>query len=630
MKVKKILILALTAVLCVTSLSFVTFMSASEPAQTKTPSEMFAPSLIYTGFAEDKVIETAEYSADDWKTFASYTTKANIMVSEWDTPEDFFFPFDITTYYRTTDKTPVGAILYVIGHMIPRVGTESDVDIINDYLDEGYVVSVVDFLDNENTVNPYIDAAVGLLRYEYAMKNKFIGDLYHDDLKYDTFVLPAGYRMVRNIEYFDVPKQAAEGTLEYIVTCYNKAATKNTINNSDTGVTWAKAETLDDVIMPNGLPINDVESGNYDKFLKYRLDIYYPSNPDAEIPLFVLASSSDKRAQFNSTSVFDRLQGPGSLFRGYALAVYDHEYTSFMLGRDSWGHIDSAGFTLQSANGVKTHTAAIRCLKYYAEDYGYSNEIIGVMGHSKSSYVVTLSGNDPYSFYESSPYTGYNRGASYGDQPHLTYRDGTPISSDITCVYHSMGAGSINRRHFLTSSNIPTFIACGVKDNANPAPRDYWEEEFNDYQALGIPFAGVYMPEVGHSYPPYVVDTIYGYNYYNTFWAFFDYYLKGEAPQVMYTGIEVDGTVDTDDKGLFIYFSAPITEWSLLKSVSVKDANGREVEGTWLADCGNTRWIFNSDDLVPGQQYTLTLKDTAADINGTVIKEGFVKSFTVK
>ena len=365
--------------------------------------------------------------------------------------------------------------------------------------------------------------------------------------------------------------------------------------------------------------------------MKYRLDIYYPSNPKdgVDVPVFAFASSNYMRTQFNTTDVVDRLFSAGALFNGYALAVYDHEYTPFMLGRDSWKHINNT-FSLQSANGVKTHTAAIRCIKYHAEDYGYSNEKIGVAGHSKASYAVTLSGPNPDKFYESGVYSGQKRGDSYGDQPFLTYRNGTPISSDVVCLYHSMGAGSINRQHFLTPSNVPTYIACGVLDDANPAPRDYWEQEFKDYQEMGIPFAAAYMPEVGHTYPTNTADPIYGYNYYKSVRAFFDYYLKGIAPEVMYTGIEVDGTVDMDDKGLFIYFSAPITEWSLLKSVSVTDASGNEVEGTWIADCGGSRWVFETDAFVTGREYELTLNDTAADINGTVIKEGIIRTFEVK
>ena len=138
------------------------------------------------------------------------------------------------------------------------------------------------------------------------------------------------------------------------------------------------------------------------------------------------------------------------------------------------------------------------------------------------------------------------------------------------------------------------------------------------------------MPEVGHTLPYYLADPIYGYVYYNAVCAFFDYYLNGAAPEVMYTGIESDGTVDADDKGLFIYFSAPITEWSFLENISVTDKNGKEVNGTWIADCGSTRWIFDTDCLIVGAQYTLTLDDGAADINNSTVKEGLTKTFTVK
>ena len=112
--------------------------------------------------------------------------------------------------------------------------------------------------------------------------------------------------------------------------------------------------------------------------------------------------------------------------------------------------------------------------------------------------------------------------------------------------------------------------------------------------------------------------------------AFIAYYLKGAAPEVVYTGIESNGIVDIDDKGLFIYFSAPITEWSLLRSVSVTDANGDEVEGTWFADCGGSRWVFKTDFFIKGDEYTVTLEDTAADMNGVTVKEGFTKSFEAK
>lgn len=626
----RILLVILAVVICLSSLSIGLYASATEPAKTVTPSEMFDKELIYTEFEDEKKAERSISSAD-WKSFGSYSNK-DANWSTWDDQEFFTLPCKLTTYYRTTEaEAPKGAIIYVVGHLEPRVGTESDVAIINDYLNEGYVVVLTDFLDGENAVSPYLDSATGILHHEVAVNGQFVGEYYKDDFKYDTFVLPAGYRMVRDIPYFDINQSASKGTIERIKSVYNADTIQKRIANM--GKDWGKATTIDEVMMPNGFPINDVESGNYDKYMKYRLDIFYPSfdpnNPkeSTEVPVFAWAHSGT-RSQISPKAV-GGLFVTGALFGGYALAVYDHEWNPLMLGRDAWAY--TSGFTIQDQNGVKTHTAAIRCIKSLAKEYGYSNEKIGVVGHSKSSYTVTLGGPNPDQFYESFVYSGQKRGDNYGDQPFLYYEDGTPISSDVTCIYHSMGAGSIRRQHFLTPANVPTYIACGVLDNADPAPRDYWEQEFKDYQEMDIPFAAAYMPEVGHTFPTNTIDPIYGYNYYKSARAFFDYYLKGVAPEVMYTGIETDGTVDMDDKGLFIYFSAPITEWSLLSGVSVTDASGNKVDGEWIADCGNMRWFFETNDFVAGNEYTLALADcTAADINDSAVTEGFTKTFTAK
>ena len=192
-----------------------------------------------------------------------------------------------------------------------------------------------------------------------------------------------------------------------------------------------------------------------------------------------------------------------------------------------------------------------------------------------------------------------------------------------------MGYGTINRGLYLSPENSPTFIACGVLDNASPAPRDYWEQEYIDYSTTGIPFAAAYMPNVGHTLPYYVIDPIYGYNYYEFFCAFFDYYLKDASPIVAYTGIEVDGKVDIDDKGLFIYFSAPITEWSLIKNVSVTDSNGNVVSGEWIGDCGGLKWNFVSNELVRNQTYTLRIETSTSDINGNSLDSTYESIFTI-
>lgn len=618
MKLKVVLTLILVVALCIPFLTFGTSISAENDA--------YKTSLIYDEFSADKIAENS-INKETWYNLESYKNQWSGFYS-LETPELFMLDCKLTAYYRNRDaEKPTGAIIYAVGHGAERIGTESDLTIIEDFLNDGYIVIVTDFLNNPAAVSPAIDGAISALGYEIRICKNFVGDFYHEDLKAYTFFVPAGYRLERDVPFFDVLESGAKGVIETTIDAWNHDNTKAVVEGM--GIAWTKADSLDDMIVPNGKPINDVDSGNYDNFFVYKMDIVYPSMPaeGVEVPVLAHGASGSPRSIFSE--LVQRISPFGFLMRGYAYVIYEHEYKPYMITNEGYGQIDGAGYTLTPYLAAKFHSAAMRCIKYHADEFGYSNEKIGVMGHSKSAISAITSNPHPELLSEHVIYSGYKQGDVYGDQPYLTYKDGTPISSAAACVYHSMGYGSITREKFLTPANVPTFIACGVKDNATPAPRDYWEQEFKDYSEAGIPFAAAYMPEVGHTYPPYLIDPIYGYNYYTAFCAFFDYNLKGSAPQIMYTGIEVDGKVNTSDKGLFIYFSAPITEWSLLKSVSVTE-NGVPVEGEWIANCGGMMWTFVSDELISSKQYTLTVNTSAADINGNSLKTGYEKAFTVK
>ena len=60
-------------------------------------------------------------------------------------------PISVCTYCKlepskTNNDTDV--IIYVLGSEIERIGTERDVDILRDLLDEGYIVITLDYLDD--------------------------------------------------------------------------------------------------------------------------------------------------------------------------------------------------------------------------------------------------------------------------------------------------------------------------------------------------------------------------------------------------------------------------------------------------------------------------------------------------
>ena len=72
-------------------------------------------------------------------------------------------------------------------------------------------------------------------------------------------------------------------------------------------------------------------------------------------------------------------------------------------------------------------------------------------------------------------------------------------------------------------------------------------------------------------------------------------------------------------------------------TVEFKPATASAEEKLSSFDSDLKYYYINSDktytpvyQFVKGEEYELTLNDTAADINGTVIKEGIAKSFTVK
>ena len=235
---------------------------------------------------------------------------------------------------------------------------------------------------------------------------------------------------------------------------------------------------------------------------------------------------------------------------------------------------------------------------------------------------------------------GTPKGETYGAQPFLEYKDGTPISDDILCCYHSMGSGSLRYDRFLTSSNVPTLIACGQYDTGNAY--ESWELEKSAYEKRGGEYIALDMAHVGHDFP-YGDDVCFDFNHYEAFCKFFDYHLKGTAPEILYTSV-VNGTLKemvttTNPKSnpwsarecntLFVQFSAAVTEWSFLKAVSVVDGNGKEVEGTWYTEGKGTKWIFGGE-LEEGEKYVLTIKDgVVADKNGVTVEKGLEQSFAL-
>ena len=545
--------------------------------------------------------------------------------------DDFGMQADVTTYADSSVSANNALILYVINHCGEYPGTESDQSIIADLLAEGFVVSVIDYKNNPLAVSPNIESSVQVLRNE--MKTgKYIGSCSIDEKK--TYVVPAGYRIARNLTYFEISKHSSQEAIDKILDVWNNDATmikrvSEKGYNLDENGNWIKADSVYDIVMKDGTKMTDED-------MELKLDIIYPSKPVSEVPVAVLASSGTPRS--DNSAFVERQHTTGFMFRGYATACYDHEYLPFLnLDMNGWPMIND--YTFQKYDGVKTHTAAMRCIKYYADKYKYSDTKIGVYGHSKASWCSLLSNPDS----ENLPENSNTACAPLGEQPFLTDMYGNPINADVTCVYHSMGNGSRRFDKYLTNQNVPTMIALVQQDTGDGC--QYWENEKAAYLKSGIEYLALDMEDIGHNYPN-GDDTVYDYNRYSAFCKFFDYYLKDTAPEILYTSVN-DGQLkaiktttaqysasDTanhwkviEGDKLFVQFVAPVTEWTFLDAVSLKDSNGNEVAGEWYAEGNGNRWVFGGK-LTEGESYTLSVADnTVKDKYGRVAEKGITAEF---
>lgn len=581
---------------------------------------------------------------------ALYEAFENVRVGEMRTYTDSFgMTVGISVYAKgPTDLAPV--VLYVIRHSGEYPGRARDEDVVGDLLDEGYIVVLLDYGHHPLAVSPRIEKSVQVIRLSMIRSNAYLEGLGYDKTK--TYIVPSGYRLVRDLVYFDIAAQSSREALDATVRTWN---TQSSVAKAvferfgeshayDTGRTNArgeivyalrdevKAKTVYDILMKDGRKMTDAD-------MRLSMDLIYPADPspDAEIPVIALAASTTPRnGSTASLQHEERIQHAGFLFRGYAVVTYDHDYVPFMNADvGGWRHLEPF-YTIQNYDGTKTHTAAIRCIKYWADTYKYSKTAIGVFGHSKASWCSLLSHPDAEALPEESGLC-----PPRGPQPFLHDADGMSINAAITCCYHSMGNGSARFEKYLTERNVPTVICNGQKDSGSG--NRYWEAEREAYRKSGTEFLAIPMIDRGHTYP-IGNDPIYEYNRYVAFYKFFDYHLKGTAPEILYTSVKGGRLWDVrttpekytstsrhweivEGEELFVQFVAPVTEESFLGATTLSDGLGNRVEGNWRAEGRGNKWIFTGT-LAPGGEYTLTIQDNAVlDVHGRRVEKGITVTF---
>ncbi|MBE7053663.1 MAG: hypothetical protein E7391_05240 [Ruminococcaceae bacterium] len=524
----------------------------------------------------------------------------------------------INTYVNETDED-TAVIVYVMNHGMQRVGTESDVSIIKSFLDEKEIVVTVDYRNNPNAVSPKVEYSVKSIMDDIWNSKKYVAGY-----KYKTgtiFSVPQGNRIKRDVKFFSLYENASVGTKEAIVASWNTDAFKNAHgkkipacegNNYEGG--WFEATDISQLVKQDGMPIDP----------DLKMDIVYPSIPKVEAPVFMHASSWQRRSecQINAYDI-------GLGLRGYATVIYDHEY--FPMARDDHYGYYGGAYGVAPTNGVKVQTAAARCVKYYADEFGYANDHLMAMGHSKGSYTSYLGRSNPEAQSEMRIYEGFNdNGETYGPQPFLKDKNGNDLSGNVQLVYTSMGEGSNMFDKLLNETSVPHVIACGIFDDFGAW--NYWEEEQAAYIKWDIPHLAISMTDMGHSLP-YGVDPDLKYDRFDAALDFFDYYLKpinASKPKVVYTYPAYDEKNYDGKKDIIVKLTAPTDLEEFKENVSVVNADtNKEVSGVWTKCAGSTEFHFVTDEFVNKNTYTIKVSSEMAAKDGETFESDVSSSFKV-
>lgn len=569
---KKIICLVIVVIMCLSALPLVA--SAEANAFTATDNKA-------TFFDGDFSNQWREAYTLDHITY-TYTSSKYDNGSQTLVDCDVDIEITVLSLSETTySKTPTA--LYPMNFTGAYACTkEQNVDRINDLLDQGFIVAVVDFKNHENAVSPYLDWLIQYLRMNTASFVKFTSARYTSDI----YVVPQGYGVVRHVSYYDIGANAPEGILDKVTNDFNgrsgstfrfqkgpvgedRIPHEYLVYQADNGtlIPYSQAKN-DETLVKDGKLVNPEKwYGNAQNAyecvrpdtspidLHLYVDIIYPVyNMGADV-VMVASSSQNNMSVVNN---FCRPMDVSAVIRGYAVAIYEHPYMP-MSRADHYDYFDS--YSLMGYLGNKSHAAAVRCVRYYADTYGYGKENYASMGISKMAQTGVLTAPEPeaipewnvlgsytplsiiatdtngtikYSksttgnttkYYKDPDGNSLTREDMYGDQPFLAYEDGTPIDSTVSISYHAMGDGSKYYFNWVSESLSPTILACGKFDEYGAW--DYWETLKSVYDNLGVEYYAYDMFNLGHDYP-YGLCDFYGYDRWAVYYDLVSYYLEGD------------------------------------------------------------------------------------------------------
>ena len=473
--------------------------------------------------------------------------------------------------------------------------------------------------------------------------------------------------MERDVWYYDPSIWSVNGVMEEYMNTWNKYLPGTSYDFNQTGT----LTSVEDMIAR--VKQRDAETPlDY----KYTMNIVYPSQPKDgyESPVYIQEATLAVK-EINVQLSCTRTTLLGFALNGYATVQYDHSFHPF-LNRFQYSSSATNGDYGISHDLLNNARAAVRCARYLADDLGYSSEYIGASGISKATIgAAILAVKDNKDF--QTAVSGYNSEVTIGDifpegtastektpegrlkaivQPFMTYKDGeTEISSETKCAYVSSGGGTGRLFGSGALSNyekVPIVSSEGLRDEygcfGNLAPIQEFFEGTNESPYLFIP-----MFDENHTYP-IGYDEEYGYDRFMALIQFFDVHLKPDAnraPEVIWitptddsTGIPVSGKWTI---GPYTPYGKPMNSYEHEQSIQVRffdavdpesvnygmvvtNAEGKRIDGKWIASQNDCLFTFETDGLEAGTTYTITATSDIRSKNGTRLREKRSVSFTTQ
>ena len=533
--------------------------------------------------------------------------------------------------YYLEDKTgPDGRdiIVYITNRAWERIGQESDISILSDFIKKKFIVITLDFGNDSKASSPFIDNDISeIYSAVFGYKRKsLLKDIGLVPKEYRCFVIPAGYRVATDIVYWEIDKHGVYGTLEYIMNTYNAEVVPKVSS-------LKRASTPAEMVDREGKPFD----------YTVKMDICYPSQSKKKLPAFFYSETSQSRnAHCEPTS--DGAHLNWYQLRGYVYAVMGHCFNPCTV--HYWHFID---FTLDHWNGLACYTAAMRYLYANSDKYSINTNYIGGMGISKGQYAITrLSDPNHVVGTESKKFESFPKGSPepkpMPGQIVYVQTDGLPkgtpetqpwpgYPSKIACGWQGMGMGSFESE-YITPDYAPTILACGENDR-DVITKEAYPRFRNRLEELNVNHIPLFMQGLGHSLA-YGYDERLGVDRYQLVIDFFDRYLKVEdklPPAVLLIAPRHGAENVSATSEIFVYFAPVIDEKTILENdgirlVSLSD--NTPVKGRWKASHGGTKFTFVPEQaLKSNEQYKIIISTKVRDKAGTYLDKEKTVRFKV-